>query len=71
MEILLTDFSNKDGETISEIIYNALCDKGIPFDTDDNNFKYKIVVNIIEGLDQPLFYYIIYGISYIQDRRRR
>ena len=43
-KVTLTNFSNRDSKTISDIIYDTLCDKGIPFDTDHNSFAYKIVV---------------------------
>jgi len=45
-KVTLTNFSNRDSKTISDIIYDTLCDKGIPFDTDHNSFAYKIVVHI-------------------------
>ena len=44
MKVTLTDFSNKDVEVLSDIIYDALCDKGISFDS----FAFKIDVETME-----------------------
>jgi hypothetical protein len=44
MQVTLTDFSNKDVEVLSDIIYDALCDKGISFDS----FAFKIEVETME-----------------------
>ena len=45
MQVTLTDFSNKDVDTLSDIINDALCDKGISFDS----FAFKIDVEIMEN----------------------
>jgi len=44
MQVTLTDFSNKDVDTLCDIIYDALCDKGISFDS----FAFKINVETME-----------------------
>ena len=44
MQVTLTDFSNKDVDILSDIIYDALCDKGISFDS----FAFKIDVETME-----------------------